>query len=186
VNTRVYKPIRIAAIYKVQTIGKFENYDYDTDWAINNDPKNERGKYSKWKMINFEDDKEGCYNNLDVENYIADLLILKYETSRKIRGGKYTRDDCHYKKPEDATDRLPFCECGYPCDVKKCKDKDALYFRCARKNMWEGFRTSFDCEEPCKFYKEYTHDETLRRIYFWKPRSFIARRILNDETKDIV
>ena len=185
VNTRVYKPLRIAAIYKVQTIGKFENYDYDTDWVINNDPKNERGIYRKWKMIDFEDDKEGEYNNLDVENYITELLMLKYDASRKIRGGKYTRDDCNYKKPEDVSDRLPFCDCGYPCDIKKCKDKNSLYFRCARKNMWESFRSSFDCEEPCKFYKEYTHDETLRSIYYWKPRPSIARRLLSDESKDL-
>ena len=187
VNTRVYKPTRIAAIYKVQTIGKFENYDYDTDWAINNDPKNERGKYNKWKMINFEDDKEGEYDNLGAENNITECLMLSFGETNDIRGGKYTRIDKQYELPNNELfKRLPFCECGYPCDVKKCKDKDTLYFRCARKNMWESFRSSFDCEEPCKFYKEYTHDETLRRIYFWKPRPSVARRLLTDESKDVV
>jgi GIY-YIG catalytic domain len=188
VNTRVYKPIRIAAIYKVQTIGKFENYDYDTDWAVNNDPKNERGKYNKWKMVKFEDDKEGEYDNLGAENNITECLMLSFGETKHIRGGKYTRIDNQYKLPSNELfKRLPFCECGYPCDVKKCKDKDALYFRCARKNMWEDFRTSFDCSgEPCKFYQEYNHDEKLRRIYFWKPRSSIARRLLSDDSGDVV
>ena len=48
---------------------------------------------------------------------------------------------------------LPMCKCGVPCDIKKNDDKNYLFFRCAKKNMWENFKDVFDIEyEPCNFF----------------------------------
>ena len=53
---------------------------------------------------------------------------------------------------------LPNCNCGFPCDVKQNEENNYLYFRCAKKNMWEEFKEQFDIdEEPCNFYMEYSN-----------------------------
>ena len=37
-----------------------------------------------------------------------------------------------------------------------CKNKNYLFFRCAKKNMWDDLKEQFDIdEEPCNFYMEY-------------------------------
>ena len=47
--------------------------------------------------------------------------------------------------------------------MKKNDEKNYLYFRCAKKNIWDSFKDQFDIEEdPCKFYQEYTKDKIYR------------------------
>lgn len=178
VNTRVFKPERLAAIYKVQTLGKFQSYDYNVDEAVHN-----RTKYNKWKLIKFEDDEEDIHDYKAAENNIAECLMMSFGVTKNIRGGKYTRIDNHYELPNnDLFKRLPFCDCGYPCDVKKCKDKDVLYFRCPRKNFWDGLRESFECcDEPCKFYQEYNHDSSLRNKSTWTSKKHLIRNLFEKE-----
>jgi len=184
VNTRIFKPVRLSAIYKVQTLGKFQSYDYDVDWVVNNDPDNNCKKYKKWKLIKFEDDdEENVHDHLLAENIIAECLMMSFGETSHIRGGKYTRIDKQYELPNNELfKRLPFCSCGLPCDVKKCKDKDVLYFRCPRKNIWGGLRDSFECcDEPCNFYQEYSHDINLRNKSTWISKKHIISSLFAEE-----
>jgi len=178
VNTRVFKPERLAAIYKVQTLGKFQSYDYNVDEAVNN-----RTKYNKWKLIKFEDDEEDVHDCKAAENNITECLMMSFGVTKNIRGGKYTHIDNHYELPNnDLFKRLPFCDCGYPCDIKKCEDKDVLYFRCPRKNFWDVLCESFECcDEPCKFYQEYNHDSSLRNKSTWTSKKHLIRNLFDKE-----
>ena len=86
---------------------------------------------------------------------------------QKIRGGKYTRFDVEYDFPtNECIKNLPLCHCGLPCDVKKNDEHNYLYFRCAKKNMWSGFRVKFDIhDEPCKYFMKYTKDTEYKIHY---------------------
>lgn len=179
VNTTMYRPRNIVAVYKVQTIGKFTAYDYDVNWTITEDPTNSLNKYRAVKLFNFDKDEEGRYDHLDVENAVTECLGMhRSDKWNDIKGGKYIRQDILYKRPDNKDIlRLPLCDCGYPCDIRKNKEKNCLFFRCARKNMWDDFKDMFDVrDEPCKFYKEYTHDLPLRRAE--EDRSLKYRRLL--------
>jgi len=180
-NTTMYRPLKIVALYKVQTIGKFISYDHDVNWVITEDPTNIFKKYNKWKLANFDYDEEGQHDNLEAENVITECLgVHRVSEWSNIRGGKYVRQDVIYKLP-DKKDllRLPLCECGYPCDIKKNQEKGLLFFRCAKKNMFDALKSNFDVEgTPCKFYREYTHDLPLRKAEeerSLKYRTFLAR-----------
>ena len=159
-NTYIYKPEGIAAIYKVDTLGKFINYNSNVIDTINN-----LSRYNKWLLNKFNDDcEENQYDNLYAENNVAECLMIHNKDKwNKIRGGKYTRFDAEYKYPENNYIKdLPLCKCGLPCDIKKNEDKNYLYFRCAKKNMWEKFKEEFEIDEPCNFYMEYVKDKQLR------------------------
>ena len=156
VNTYTYTPETIVAIYKVNMLGMFFEYDYLIDGEI----------YKPYKLKRF--DNENCddeYNGRDIENNITEcLMIHNKETWNKIRGGKYTHFNVTYKFPiNDNIQNLPICKCGLPCDVKKNQENNYLFFRCAKKNMWEEFKEQFDIdEEPCNFYMEYSKDKQFR------------------------
>jgi hypothetical protein len=156
VNTYTYTPETIVAIYKVNMLGMFFEYDYLIDGEI----------YHPYKLKKF--DNENCddeYNGRDIENNITEcLMIHNKETWNKIRGGKYTHFNVTYKFPiNDNIQNLPICKCGLPCDVKKNKENNYLFFRCAKKNMWEEFKEQFDIdEEPCNFYMEYSRDKLFK------------------------
>jgi len=147
INTSTYKPIDIIAVYKLNTLGKFFEYN-----------KN----YNKWILIKFDEDTMNYdHLNIEIETNIAERLMLhNKEQWSKIRGGKYVRFDCNYTFPiNDILLDLPICNCGLPCDIKKNNEKNYLYFRCAKKNIWEKFKQDFDIqEEPCNFYQEYNKD----------------------------
>ena len=145
VNTFINKPIDIIAVYKVNTIGKFFEYN--------------SSEYNKWLLIKFNEDNKD-YDSKEIENNITECLMIANK-EKTIRGGKYTRCDIQYKLPKKS--ELPICHCGLPCDVKKNDEKNYLYFRCAKKNIWDSFKDQFDIEEdPCKFYQEYTKDKIYR------------------------
>jgi hypothetical protein len=90
-------------------------------------------------------------------------MTHKKDGWKKIRGGKYTRFDIEYKFPNNNYIKdLPLCKCGLPCDIRKNEDKNYLYFRCAKKNMWDKLRDEFSTEDPCNFFMEYTKDKPLK------------------------
>jgi len=172
INTSVYTPQELVAIYKVSEISKFIDYNEKiTD--INND-KNLEWTYHTgfnnpyWVLNNWCDFNDEPENHFLYENNIAECLMVHNKNSwNNIRGGKYVRFDCTYKFPgNDYIKELPLCNCGLPCDVKKHKNKNSLYFRCAKKNIWDDLKETFEdlycCEDPCKLYKEYFTDIELR------------------------
>ena len=159
-NTSIHTPEGIVAIYKVTNLGNFFEYNSNVIDTINN-----QTGYDKWLLKSFNDDVEYGHDNLDAENNITECLMISNQDNwEKIRGGKYTRFNVEYKFPvNDYVKELPICKCGIPCDIKKNEDKNYLYFRCAKKNMWESLKDQFDIdEEPCNFYMEYTKDKQFR------------------------
>lgn len=176
VNTSKYKPITIVAIYKVDTIMKFIEYNEkinnileDEDLKFNYSQGFNNPKYilNNWEEIYYSNDEE--YNKEGArygENNIAEcLMIHNKEQWKNIRGGKYTRFDIEYKYPDNKYIKdLPLCYCGLPCDIKKNKSGNYLFFRCAKKNMFDDFKCEFEIEEePCKFFKQYIKDEKLKQ-----------------------
>ena len=165
-NTALFKPEKIVAIYKVNTLGKFLEYNNNVIDTINNNFTiyNQNG-YNKWLLKKFNENDDKYYDHLYAENNITECLIINNEYNwRKIRGGQYTRFCIDYDFPNNEyIKELPLCNCGLPCDIKKNEDKEYLYFRCAKKNMWDSFKEQFDIvDEPCKFYEEYTKDKQFR------------------------
>ncbi len=162
-NTCVFIPEQIVAIYKVDTIGKFIDYNNYVNKIIDG-IWHER--YKGFKLRAFDDIfDEYQYDILEAENNITEcLMIHNKKTWYKIRGGKYTRFDIEYSLPvNDYIKQLPLCKCGLPCDIKKNEDKNYLFFRCAKKNMWNKFKEDFEIdEEPCNFFMEYTKDKSLK------------------------
>jgi hypothetical protein len=119
--------------------------------------------YNSYKLKIFnEKSQHDCDNDkLYAENNIAECMMIHNKDNWKnIRGGKYVRFDCEYKFPiNEYIKQLPLCKCGLPCDIKKEQDKNNIFFRCAKKNMWSDLKQKFDIEsEPCNFYKEYITD----------------------------
>ena len=153
-NTSVYSPKNIVAIYPANRLGKFfdysqkvSNHDYGRDGIMEN--------------FNVDDENEYEYDSLWVENNITEKMMIDHVADwKKIRGGKYVRFDAHYTFPENPlVKELPNCHCGYPCDVKQNEEDSYLFFRCAKKNMWDKMREEFDIyDEPCNFFLKYTKD----------------------------
>ena len=164
-NTSIYRPQGIVAIYKVNNLGKFFEYNNNVIDTINNNYTvyNQNG-YDMWLLKKFNNDIDYDYNHLDAENNITECLMINNKDNwEKIRGGKYTRFDIEYKFPiNDYIKELPICNCGLPCDIKQNEDNNFLFFRCAKKNMWDGFKEQFDVEYPCNFYMEYLKDKKIR------------------------
>jgi hypothetical protein len=164
-NTLTYPPEEIVAIYKVNTICKFIDYNEHVSNIVNDvSCENYVGLKHYFNDEEDEDDEEYFIDNLGAENNITEcLMIHKNDEWTKIRGGKYTRFDVEYKFPQnDYVKDLPLCKCELPCDVKKNEDNNYLYFRCAKKNMWNKLKKEFDTDEPCNFYIEYTKDKQLK------------------------
>lgn len=174
INTSTWIPQEIVAIYKVSDISKFITYnekitdinnDNTLEWTYNSGMYNPKYMLNNWDDIDFD-----CDNFYHSENNIAECLMVHNKDDWKnIRGGKYVRFDCNYKFPNNNyIKELPLCDCGLPCDVKKNKNKNNLYFRCAKKNMWDGLKYQINdlyCDdEPCSFYREYLNDIELRVI----------------------
>jgi predicted GIY-YIG superfamily endonuclease len=189
VNTSKYKPIELVAIYKINTILDFMYYNYEVI----------KDKYNYSSLKTFGVDK-GYTTFLDAENNITERMMIRYNTIgndwTKIRGGKYTKNNIFYRNGISYEDfkidknnigkvsvhdikecpsnlyieKLPCCECGYPCDIKVGKNHFKpqgfnlyLYFRCAKKNIWEGLKDTLKVDVlPCNFYQEYILDKKYR------------------------
>lgn len=161
-NTSTYSPEEIVAIYKVNTICKFIDYNEYVSGIIDGVWDE---KYERFKLKYFNDENDDVDDNLCAENYIVECLMThKKDEWNKIRGGKYTRFDVEYKYPDNNYIKdLPLCKCGFPCDIRKNEDKNYLYFRCAKKNMWDKLREEFEIDdEPCNFFMEYIKDKQLK------------------------
>lgn len=168
-NTSIYKPEKVVSIYKVNVISNFIEYNNYVNDYLNK--KSEVYKYNSLNQLKYWDEYcdetkfYGKCDNLIAENNIAEcLMIHKKSEWTKIKGGKYTRFDINYKYPNNECIKdLPLCNCGLPCDIRKNKENKFLFFRCAKKNMWDGFKEIFEIyEEPCKFYMEYSKDSNFR------------------------
>lgn len=160
-NTLIYSPEKIVAIYKVNIINNFMVYnEYVTDiidgvWHEN---------YPKLKLQDFNDEEYYC-DHLFAENNIVECLMThKKDEWNKIRGGKYTRFNIEYRYPNNKFVKdLPLCKCNLPCDIKKNENENYLYFRCAKKNIWDKLKEEFDIDdEPCNFFMKYMKDEQLK------------------------
>ena len=162
-NTTVFIPEKIVAIYKVDTIGKFIDYNNYVNKIIDG---MWHESYKSFKLRDFDNTcDEDQHNKLEAENNIAECLMMhNKEKWGKIRGGKYTRFDINYTFPDNQYIRhLPLCKCNLPCDIRKNEDKNYLFFRCAKKNMWDKFKEDFEIDdEPCNFFMEYTKDKPLK------------------------
>ena len=161
-----HEEFEIAAIYKVPIICQFISYNkYVTnilDGTIQEDYRDIKLKY-------FGDEEcdelyEWEYDHLFAENNIVEcMMVHDKDNSNTIRGGKYTRFNVNYKSHNNILIKdLPLCNCGLPCDIKKNATNNFLYFRCAKKNMWDGLKDNFVTYDPCNFYKEYTKDKQLK------------------------
>ena len=164
-NTSIYRPESIVAIYKVNKLGKFFEYNSNVIDTINKNYTiyNQSG-YDKRLLKKFNDDVEYDYDNLEVENNITECLMINNKDNwEKIRGGKYM-GFIEYKFPiNEYVKELPICKCGLPCDIKKNEDKNYLFFRCPKKNMWNSLKEQFNIDEkPCNFYMEYSKDKQFR------------------------
>lgn len=156
VNTSIFTPEEIVAIYKVSSLGKFFEYDD----MVRNKICNIYFDRSKPILDNFNDGDDQ-YDHLLVENNIAECLIINDKDNwKRIRGGKYTRIDVEYTFPNnDSVANLPLCNCALPCDINYNNEHGNLYFRCAKKNMWSKMKEEFGLEcQPCSFYMKYTKD----------------------------
>ena len=163
INTSAHSPEKIVAIYRMNNICNFIDYNeyvskiIDGVWHEN---------YKNFKLRDFNNtETDSHYEKLYAENNIAEcLMIHKKDEWNKIRGGKYVRFDIDYKYPNnDYIKELPLCNCGLPCDINKNDDDNYLYFRCAKKNMWDKFREDFNIyDEPCNYFMEYTKDKQLK------------------------
>jgi hypothetical protein len=162
-NTAIFKPIGIVAIYKVSTISKFIDYNLYVTHILNGVWHDEYKPYKLMDFTDINDEDEETY--LDCENNITECLMIHCKDNwKKIRGGKYTRFTIEYGFPDNEyIQNLPLCKCGLPCDIKKNEEKNYLYFRCAKKNMWNKLREEFDIyDDPCNFFMEYTKDKQLK------------------------
>lgn len=174
VNTCVYEPMDIVAIYKMPILGKF--FEYNNRVIHNTCNVYFRTNEALLDDFNYvNDDDCDKYDYLKIENNITECLMLNDKKNWKnIRGGKYTRFDYEYSLPINKYIRnLPLCHCGLPCDVKKNNENNYLYFRCAKKNMWADLIDKFDIQDiPCKYFMKYTKD-TEYKIYYNKKTQII-------------
>jgi hypothetical protein len=159
-NTSLYPPINIVAIYPVNRLGKFFDYtnkvnnnDYDLNYNI---------YFNRGGIIeNFNNEEGNEYDSLWIENNITEKMMIDNQVNwTKIRGGKYVKFNIEYNFPQNnLVKELPNCYCGFPCDVKQNEENNKLYFRCARKNIWDKMREEFGIhDDPCNFFMEYTKD----------------------------
>lgn len=165
INTFIYTPINIVAIYKVSTLDKFFEYN---NIVINKICNIYFNRCDTLLNIFNNDDDDNEYDNLFCENNITECLMLNNKDKwHKIRGGNYTRFDIEYTFPiNEYITNLPLCNCRLPCDIKKNDEYNYLFFRCAKKNMWSTMKEEFDIQdEPCKFFMKYTKDIEYKIYY---------------------
>lgn len=175
INTSLYPIIGIMSIYKVNIIHDFIQYDHGLDQILKGDYD-----YSTYPLKNFGKQPEEGFH-LEAETAVVECLMLNYPKKwKKFRGGKYTRFDVEYKYPTSNYNKIiPLCKCGLPCDIRKNENKNYLFFRCAKKNIWPALENEFNAGNPCKFYQEYTKDKKFRdaKIERWKNRKKILSEL---------
>lgn len=166
-NTSLHPPIEIIAIYSADQLGKF--FEYVSKIRANDYNLGRNIFFNRGGILETFNEKcdDASPYNLSAENNVAEkLMIDRKDTWEKIRGGKYVQFSITYKFPQnDIVSELPNCKCNIPCDVQMSKE-GYLYFRCSRKNMWQGFRDEFDItDDPCNFFLKFTKDNEFRTMY---------------------
>lgn len=169
VNTSIYNPENIIAIYKLNTLSNFFEYN---DYIINITNKNFEidDEYSmksraSQKIYNFDNDNDNeDYNNLKIENNIVECFMIHNKHNwKKIRGGKYIKNIDYKFHVNNFVKDLPVCKCNIPCDVKKNEEQNYLFFRCAKKNLWDDLKEDFNIiDEPCDFFMKYAKDQEFK------------------------
>ena len=110
-------------------------------------------------MENFNEEQE-------YENIVERMMLRDENNWKRIKGGKYTRINKNRTTCpiNENIKNLPICHCGLPCDIKHNEEKNYLYFRCSKKNLWGKLIVEFELDDsnPCKFYQEYILDKELR------------------------
>lgn len=172
-NTQLWRPLELVAIYKLNTIALFWEYDSEVGHYLNGRPD------KKWYLENMRKVRHRFEHgdkypnlqcgNLHMENMITERLMFENRNNDKclVRGGKYTRITCDnsYKMPEQIElSDLPVCYCKMPCDVKYNTKNKYFFFRCPKKNIWDDLKEEFFLDpddEPCKFFQKYTKDESI-------------------------
>ena len=186
-NTCIYEPIEVVAIYDAEKMGRFFQYSeklltYPSEcWHWYSGIDSLSFLFNFWSNWNRNFYQNNHYTPTWVETMMTECIIGhrkdydedKYNTfgsEYAIRGGKYVRTehDVHNKMVEKCSNnfvkKLPVCKCGLPCDVMKSK-KNFLYFRCAKKNMFDAFVDNFDGQidnNVCNYYQEFIDDIELR------------------------
>ena len=96
-NTSIFTPECIIAIYKISTLGGFIEYNN----IVNNKICNIYFNRCNTILVEFNNTEEDdTYDNLFVENYITECIMLNNKDNwYKVRGGKYTRFDVNYTLP---------------------------------------------------------------------------------------
>lgn len=177
INTSIYTPENIVAIYKLSILDKFFEYN---NRVINNTCNIYWGHKLLENFNDIEDGYNGEYDPLFIENNITECLMMNNKDDwKKIRGGKYTRFDIEYPFPKNEyIKELPLCNCGLPCDIKKNEDNNYLYFRCAKKNMWDEMKETFEIEdEACNYFMKYTNDIEYKKK--WNKKKKIIKELVD-------
>ena len=170
VNTRIYKPIRLMALYKVTQNYNFLKYVreiYEDD--VNKEDKMDKLREYLFNMDNYSLNKD---QSLYVENYITEKVMdeSSYKERRYITyGGKYTINE-RKRLPRLFQGEIyerPMCFCGLPCEVRKVVTgkKVKINYTCCVKNVWDSMRREFKVfklADSCIYYKEYLDDIELR------------------------
>ena len=120
------------------------------------------------ETFNNSDEGDDYIDHLHVENMITEWVMINHaDTWERVRGGRYVRFDVKYKFPREniAAAELPVCKCKLPCDAIMHAE-GYIYFRCPRKNMWDGFREEFEIDDNCcNFFAKFTKDTEFRAMY---------------------
>ncbi len=189
VNTSKYKPKELVAIYRINTILDFMYYNYeviknkynfnslktfgvDKGYTTFLDAENNITERMMIRYNSIGDDwtkiRGGKYtkNNTFYKNGVS------YEDFKidKVCIGKVSINDIKECPTNKYIEELPCCDCGFPCDIKVGNNyfksegnKTYLYFRCAKKNIWDELKGVVQNKViPCNFYQEYILDKSYR------------------------
>ena len=107
------------------------------------------------------EDKNGA---LELENEIT-LMYMKSMNTKwdNVYGGKYHKGFRPIENPSTHMKLTrPYCKCKIPADINVYKDKK--YWRCCRKNIWEGLQNELEIpkSEPCNFYQQYIENQAYQ------------------------
>ena len=178
-NTSNFRPYKLEGIYPISKINKFIDLNEFLIYHLSSNYNNlTRSKtlstsYGLFRLNTFItkwNDEIHSPDHLQCENFLVECM-MKHSPDCMIRGGKHTRFDNEYEHEfsKDDLEKLPLCKCGVPADIKRDPDKNILFFRCAKKNIWGALAEDFEelCEDiiPCNFYQVYSLYSKVKDIW---------------------
>jgi len=170
-NTELHPPKKILAIYKIDSLGKFLEYNDHVDKA-----NKKELKYDMLLLRTIEDiekNRTSEFDNLKLENYVVEYMMhINKDYWTIIRGGRYVKSDIEYSFPKNNILKdLPKCYCNLPCTIRYNTKKKTMFFICPVNNFFSTMIEKFETEEielnlnECKFYSEYHKDRELKIEY---------------------